>query len=103
MSFACDSGGCSGSFEFLARSGATIAADLNFEQQHLPTATPGGGHIGLGADGLGQFSRVIGELDLDATKSTGTLRLRGEGKDAMGGEFASTSFDLTPEVIRPSL
>ncbi len=102
-SFACDESGCSGSFEFLARSGVTIAADLNFEQQHLPTATPGGGHLALGADGLGEFTRVIGELDLDTTKSTGTLRLRGEGRDAMGGEFASTTFDLTSAVSRPSL
>lgn len=103
VSFACDSSGCSGSFEFLARSGVTIAADLNFEQQHLPTSTLGGGHIGLGADGLGAFTRVVGELDLDTTKSVGTLRLRGEGQDAMGGEFASTSFDLTSAVSRPSL
>ncbi|MGH1347543.1 MAG: hypothetical protein ACRBN8_38660 [Nannocystales bacterium] len=103
VSFACDASGCSGSFEFLARSGTTIAADLNFEQKHLSTGTPGGGYIGLGADGLGQFTRVIGELDLDTTKSTGTLWLRGEGKDAMGGEFASTTFDLTSAVSRPSL
>ncbi len=61
------------------------------------------GHIGLGADGLGAFTRVVGELDLDTTKSVGTLRLRREGQDAMGGAFASTRFDLTSAVSRPSL
>ena len=100
VSFACDHVGCSGSFDFIERTGTLLGADLNFEQTNTITSAPGGGHVTLGTGGMGGFARVTGELELDSGKHAGTLRLRGTGRDAAGGAFASTTFDLTTAVGR---
>lgn len=94
-SFVCDNRGCSGSFDFLARTGTSVAADFAWDQTNLVSGGVGGGSIALGKDQLGAISRVTGELDLDTTKSTGTIRLWGAGEDALGGDVASVTFDLS--------
>ena len=52
------------------------------------------------AEASGPELIVTGELDLDASMSTGTLRLHGSGSDSLGGDFASATFDVTGPVTR---
>lgn len=94
-SFVCDTSGCSGSFDFLTRTGTSILADFAWDQTNILSGAVGGGSLALGKDELGSITRVTGELELDSTKSTGTIRMWGAGQDSFGGESASVTFDLT--------
>jgi len=98
VTFSCDAQGCLGSFDFSSRVGTTLGMDMSWEQTKISTGSVGRGFLALGADGLGSLARVQGELDLDASKSTGTLRLHGSGSDNLGGEFASVRFDISGPV-----
>ncbi len=98
MSFVCDGSGCSGSFDFLARTGTSLAADFAWDQTKLVSGGVGGGSVALGKDRLGNITRVTGELDLDPTKSSGSIRLWGTGEDSYGGDFASVTFDLSGPI-----
>ena len=62
----------------------------------------GGGSLLLanGGPGLGGVTRVLGELELNASMATGTLRLHGAGSDSLGGDIASATFDVTGPVTR---
>ncbi len=99
-SFVCDTAGCSGSFDFLARTGTSVEADVAWDQTNLQTSAVGGGSLALGRKKLGHLSRVTGELELDSTKTTGTIRIWGTGEDHFGGEAARVTFDLRGSVSR---
>lgn len=96
--FVCDSSGCTGSFDFIGRTGTSIAADFAWDQTNVQNGAIGGGAVALGKDELGEISRVMGELELDTTKSSGTIRLWGTGQDNFGGDVADVTFDLTGPV-----
>ncbi len=99
VSFVCDSSGCSGAFDFVEDLGKTsVTADIAWDQTNLPKNRIGSGSLALGKDRLGSLSRVSGELELDATKSVGTVRIWGDGGDAFGGNVASVVFDLRGAV-----
>jgi len=98
VTFSCDAQGCLGSFDFSSRVGTTLGMDMSWEQTKISTGAVGKGRLELGPNGLASLAQVQGELDLDASKSSGTLRLHGSGSDKLGGEFASVRFDISGPV-----
>lgn len=99
VTFDCSDGlSCIGSFDFSTRSGTSPDVLLEWDQTNLSTGSLGGGSLLLGENGLANMGRVLGELDLDASKQSGTLRLRGSGSDSFGGTFASIDFDVAGPI-----
>lgn len=99
VTFDCSDGvRCVGAFDFSTRTGTSLDVLLHWDQTNLVSGSLGGGSLRLGRDGLASMSRVLGELDLDLTKASGTLRLRGGGSDSLGGDFASIDFDIAGKI-----
>ncbi len=107
VGFDCDShsGTCLGTFSFSRELGSAVDMNLSWDQTTLSSGSVGGGSVMLsnGTGGLGGVDVIDGELELDATKSVGTIRLTGTGADALGGSLASATFDPTGPVDRFSL
>jgi hypothetical protein len=100
IDFVCKTRGCRGRFSFSHQGASSVAVNLNWDQTNLSTGSIGGGGIALGAERLGEVSQLEGVIDLDPQMETGTIRVRGTGRDSLGGDFASTSFDMTGHVAR---
>ena len=99
VTFDCSDGArCVGSFDFSTRTGTSLDVLLHWDQTNLVSGSLGGGSLVLGRDGLASMSRVLGELDLDLAKASGTLRLRGSGSDSLGGDFANVDFDVAGPI-----
>ena len=100
--FNCNSSSCFGTFEFSKKIKNPISLNLSWDQTTTSTGTIGGGSILLsnGRNGYGGVKKMTGQLDLDASMISGTLRLIGQGSDSFGGDFASATFDVTGPVGR---
>jgi hypothetical protein len=97
---ACRHGQCKGTFEMSNRNGNPIGINLFWTQRNTQTSSidEGAIHLGNGVGALGGVEALTGELTLDTSGSTGTLRLVGGGADALGGDFATADFDLLGSV-----
>ena len=87
-------------FEFSAADGNPIGANVFWTQRSLlnESVDEGAIHVANDGEGLGGLDALVGVLVLDRAAEFGTLRLVGSGEDALGGDFASVSFDITGEV-----
>jgi hypothetical protein len=102
VDFVCGRSECSGTFEFAATAATAIDMNLEWRQKTLSSGAPGGGGLLLshGPGGLGGVTTLHGTLDLDVSKSSGTLTLTGSGSDQFGGDLASTTFTVSGPVER---
>ncbi len=100
VKFTCGKSSCEGLFSFSANAGTPLSLNMTWDQLTTATGSVGGGTLALsnGPGSLGGMKKLLGTLVLDTTLGAGTLELQGNGSDALGGDFASATFDIAGPV-----
>jgi hypothetical protein len=96
----CDSSGCSGEFVFSDAQQNSLLTTLRWVQ--LPSggrsASEGALTLGNSAGALGGIEALTGTLTMSRDETSGTIDVKGSGKDSLGGDWARLEFSISGGV-----